>query len=176
MTTTTDVQQTQPAVEQPQKEHQWLQQLVGEWTYEVKGMTGPNQPLEKSTGTESVQSVGGLWVVAEGQGEMCGTMATTIMTLGYNPQKQRFVGTWMGSMMTHLWIYDGELDASERVLTLHSEGPSMAGDRQMAQYKDVIEFKSSDRRVLSSFCQGDDGQWHQFMTANYHRRSTKPQD
>jgi len=30
MTTTTDPQATQPAVEQPQQEHQWLQQLVGE--------------------------------------------------------------------------------------------------------------------------------------------------
>jgi len=68
MTTTTDPQATQPAVEQPQQEHQWLQQLVGEWTYEVEGMTGPDQPMETSTGTERVKSVGGLWVVAEGQG------------------------------------------------------------------------------------------------------------
>ncbi len=107
MTTTTDVQQAPPAFEQPQKEHQWLQQLVGDWTYEIEGMVEPDQPMEKSTGTESVRSVGDLWVVAEGQGEMCHTMATTIMTLGYSSQKQRFVGTWMGSMMTHLWIYDG---------------------------------------------------------------------
>ncbi|MBW4655987.1 MAG: DUF1579 domain-containing protein [Kaiparowitsia implicata GSE-PSE-MK54-09C] len=173
MTTTPDAQQTQPAVEQPQKEHQWLQQLLGEWTYEVEGMTEPDQPMETSTGTESVRSVGGLWVVAEGQGEMCGTLATTIMTLGYSPQKQRFVGTWIGSMMTHLWIYDGELDAAERVLTLHSEGPSMAGEGKMGQYKDVIEFKSPDHRVLNSFCMGDDGQWQQFMTANYHCKSPK---
>ncbi|MGF1567102.1 MAG: DUF1579 domain-containing protein [Nodosilinea sp.] len=171
MTTTTDLQQTQPETEQSQKEHQWLQQLVGEWTYEVEGMTGPDQPMDPSTGTESVKSVGGLWVIAEGQGDMCGSPATTLMTLGYNPQKQRFVGTWVGSMMTHLWIYDGELDAAERVLTLHSEGPTMAGDGKLAPYKDVIEFKSDDHRMLTSFCLGDDGQWHQFMTANYHRQS-----
>ena len=170
MTTTTDPQATQPAVEQPQQEHQWLQQLVGEWTYEVEGMTGPDQPMETSTGTERVKSVGGLWVVAEGQGEMCGTAATTMMTLGYSLQQQRFVGTWMGSMMTHLWLYDGELDAAERVLILHSEGPSMTSEGQMAQYKDVIEFKNPDHRVLTSFCRGDDGQWQQFMTANYHRQ------
>lgn len=170
MTTTTDLQQTEPAVEQPTKEHHWLQQLVGDWAYEIDGMAEPDQPMETSTGTESVKSVGALWVVAEGQGEMCGGPATTIMTLGYDPQKQRFVGTWMGSMMTHLWIYDGELDAAERVLTLHSEGPSMTGEGQMAQYKDVIEFKSPNHRVLTSFCLGDDGQWQQFMTANYHRQ------
>jgi len=101
---------------------------------------------------------------------MCGMVATTMMTLGYSLQQQRFVGTWMGSMMTHLWLYNGELDAAERVLILHSEGPSMTSEGQMAQYKDVIEFKHPDHRVLTSFCRGDDGQWQQFMTANYHRQ------
>ncbi|MBE9159553.1 DUF1579 domain-containing protein [Nodosilinea sp. LEGE 06152] len=173
--TTTDLQQPSPAVEQPTKEHQWLQQLVGEWTHEIEGITEPDRPLEKSTGTESVKSLGDLWVVAEGQGEMCGTMATTIMTLGYNPQKQRFVGTWVGSIMPHLWVYDGELDAAERVLTLHSEGPAMNGEAEMSQYKDVIEFKHPDHRVLTSFYLTSDGEWQQFMTANYHRQLLKPQ-
>ncbi|AFZ18841.1 Protein of unknown function (DUF1579) [Allocoleopsis franciscana PCC 7113] len=76
---------------QPQKEHQWLQKLVGEWTYETEGLMEPEQPPVKSTGTETVRSLGGLWILAEGQGEMpgCGP-ATTLMALGYDPQKQRF--------------------------------------------------------------------------------------
>lgn len=39
---------------QPQKEHQWLQKLVGEWTYESEALMGPDQPPVKSTGTETV--------------------------------------------------------------------------------------------------------------------------
>lgn len=155
-----------------QKEHQWLQKFIGEWTYETEALMGPAQPPEKSTGTESVRSLGDLWIVAEGQGEMpgCGP-ATTMMTLGYNPQKKRYVGTWVGSMMTHLWPYDGELDAAETTLTLDSEGPGMADDGSMAQYRDVIEFKSDDHRVLTSHVLGDNGEWKQFMTANYQRQS-----
>ena len=42
-----------------------------------------------------------------------GGTATTMMTLGDDPQKKRFVGTWVGSMMTYLSVYDGELDAAE---------------------------------------------------------------
>ncbi|NCJ07897.1 DUF1579 domain-containing protein [Synechococcales cyanobacterium C] len=168
--TTTEIQSATPSVETLQKEHQWLQQLVGEWIYEVEANMGSDQPIEKSTGTEQVKSLGGFWVVAEGQGEMCGSLATTIMTLGYDPHKQHYVGTWIGSMMSHLWIYAGELDPTGQVLTLNSEGPAMSGDGKMAQYKDVIEFKSPDHRVLTSHCLGDDGQWHQFMTANYHRQ------
>jgi len=41
-----------------------------------------------------------------------------MMTLGYDPQKKRYLGTWIGSMMSHLWVYEVELDASGSVLTL----------------------------------------------------------
>jgi hypothetical protein len=156
---------------EPQKEHQWLQKLVGEWTFEAEATMGPGKPTARAEGTDSVRSLGGLWIMAEGQGEMPGGgAATTIMTLGYDPRKKRYVGTWIGSMMTHLWVYDGELDAAERVLTLEAEGPSMAAEGKMAKYKDVIEFKSDDHRVLTSHMQGEDGKWHGFMTANYRRK------
>jgi len=156
---------------EPQNEHHWLQKLVGEWTYETEVTMKPGTSPEKSTGIESVRSLGGLWILAEGQGEMpgCGA-ATTMMTLGYDPQKKRYVGTWIGSMMTHLWVYDGELDASEKVLTLNAEGPAMSDEGKMAKYKDAIEFKNDDLRVLTSHMLGDDGKWCEFMTAHYRRQ------
>jgi hypothetical protein len=159
---------------EPQKEHQWLQQLVGEWTYEAEATMEPGQPPSKLEGSESVRSLGGVWILAEGQGEMpgCGA-ATTVLTLGYDPQKQRYVGTWIGSMMTHLWVYDGTLDAAGRVLTLNAEGPHMAAEGKLAQYKDVIEFKSEDHRVLTSHMLGEDGEWHGFMTAHYRRMKSR---
>jgi hypothetical protein len=154
-----------------QKEHQWLTKLVGEWTSEIEVMMEPGHPPEKATGTESVRSLDGLWIVAEGKGDMpgCGAV-TTIMTLGYDPDTKRYVGTWIGSMMTHLWVYDGELDTDERVLTLDSEGPAMSGEGKMAKYRDAIAFESDDYRVLTSHVLGDDGKWHGFMTAHYRRK------
>lgn len=156
---------------EPRKEHHWLQKLVGEWTYESECTMGPDQPAMKSTGSESVRSLGDLWVLCEGTGEMPGGgTATMLMTLGYDPRTRRFVGTWIGSMMTHLWVYDGELDAAERTLTLYAEGPNMAAEGKLAKYKDVIEFKSDDHRTLISHMLGEGGQWHAFMTANYRRK------
>ncbi len=161
---------------EPQKQHQWLQKLVGEWTYEHECGTGPDKPPEKLTGTESVRSLGGVWVLCEGRGEMPGGgPATTLMTLGYDPVKQRYVGTFIGSMMTHLWIYDGQLDPAGKVLTLDTEGPSFSAEGKMAEgkmarYKDMIEFRSDDYRTLTSNQLGEDGKWHSFMTAHYRRK------
>jgi hypothetical protein len=152
---------------QPQKEHRWLQKLVGDWTFETEAQ--PEYP--SSRGTETIRAVGELWVQAEGRGTMPnGDPATTIMTLGYDPEKKRFVGTWLGSMMTFLWVYDGELDAAGRTLTLDTHGPSMDNDGSLAKYQDIIEFKSDDHRILTARGQKKDGTWQQVMKTEYRRR------
>lgn len=153
---------------EPNAEHQWLQQFVGEWTSEMECSMGPDKPPETYRGTDSVRSIGGLWVVCEGRGDMPGGgPAQMIMTLGYDPAKGRYVGSFIGSMMTHQWLYEGSRDGS--VLTLDTEGPSFADPKALAKYQDIIEIVGPDHRTLSSQFQGDDGQWHRFMTAHYRR-------
>jgi Protein of unknown function (DUF1579) len=155
---------------QPQKEHQWLDRFLGEWTYESEYSMGPDQPPSNSKGFEVVRSLDGLWTIGEGEGEMPdGGTGKTIMTLGDDPQSDRYIGTFIGSMMTHLWIYNGSLDATEKVLTLDTEGPNFS-QSAMAKYKDIIEFVSDDHRVLTSQILGKDGNWLQFMTAHYRRK------
>lgn len=161
-----------PMLAAPQEEHRWLQQLVGEWSNEAQMTMGP-ESVETCKGAESVRSLGGLWILAEGRGEMPGGgSATMVMTLGYDPGRKRYIGTWVGSMMTHLWVYDGELDASGKVLTLNAEGPDMspgAAPGKTARYRDVIEIRNAEQRTLTSYCQGADGNWQQFMVAHYRR-------
>ncbi|WP_321477501.1 DUF1579 domain-containing protein [uncultured Paludibaculum sp.] len=153
-----------------QMEHEWLHKLIGEWQYEVEATMAPGQPPAQSKGSEVVRSIGGLWAVAEGEGDMpgCGP-ATSVMTLGFDSRTKRFVGTWIGSMMTHLWIYDGELNAAGNTLTLESEGPAMKDQSQLARYRDVMGFVSNDHRTLTSQVLEDDGTWRAFMLANYRR-------
>jgi hypothetical protein len=156
---------------EPQAQHRWLQKLVGEWAYEHEAAMAPGEPVQKFTGTETVRSIGGLWTVGEGRGEMPGGgTATTIMTLGYDPAKDRFVGTFVGSMMTHLWLYEGTLDGAGRALTLETEGPNFGPGGGTARYKDVIEFHSDDHRTLTSYMRQADGSWTTFMSAHYRRK------
>ena len=154
---------------EPQKEHHWLDKFVGEWISEVECIMGDDQSPSKTQGTEIVRSLGGLWVVSEGECEMPdGNRGKTIMTLGYDPKINRYVGTFIGSMMTHLWIYNGALDESEKILTLDTEGLNFS-QSEIAKYQDIIEFVSDDHRIMRSQILGDDGNWQQFMTAHYRR-------
>lgn len=156
---------------EPTREHKWLQKFVGDWRYEMEASMEPGKPPEKMTGTETIRAFGEIWVQGTGTSQMLdGSPAETQITLGYDPLKKRIVGTWLGTMMAHLWVYDGELSADERTLTLNSEGPSMTEEGKRANYRDVFEFKNDDLRTLTAHVQGADGQWTQFMTMDYHRQ------
>lgn len=156
---------------EPQKEHRWLQQLLGDWTYESEGACGEGEAPTKASGTERVREINGLWIVAEGEGEMPGGgPARTMMTLGYDPAGGRYVGTFVASMMTHLWIYEGSLDETGRVLTLDTTGPSMEGDGKTARYQDVIEVKGPEERIFTARVERADGTWQELMVARYRRR------
>lgn len=154
---------------EPQPEHLWLQKLIGDWTFESEAVMGPDQPVCKTAGTETVRSLDGIWMICDGSFSMAGGGPNfTIMTLGYDPAKKRFVGTFIGSMMANLWIYDGALAGN--VLTLDADGPSFIEPGKTIRYQDIIEFKSAGHRILSSQTLGDDGKWHKFMTAHYRRK------
>jgi len=150
-------------------EHQWLRRLVGNWVSQGEATPVP-EGSETHRLTETGRPVGDLWVILEGRGEMpeCGP-THTVMTLGYDPARSRFVGSWIGSMLANLWVYEGELDAAGNVLTLSAEGPSFHDPGKTARYRDVIELRGDDHRVLTSQVQGEDGAWTQFMELHYRR-------
>ncbi|TVQ61823.1 MAG: DUF1579 domain-containing protein [Phycisphaerales bacterium] len=155
----------------PQKEHEWLQKLIGEWTFEAECDMGPDQPKTKHGGTEHVRSLGGLWIVADGKGPMPDGEgeANMMLTLGYDPEKKCYVGSWVGSMMTNMWTYKGHINDAGTTLTLETEGPNMMEPGKTARYREAIEFNNNDHRVFTSSAQGPDGKWVTFMTCHYRR-------
>lgn len=152
----------------PVQEHEFLTALAGEWTYDGEAMMGPDQPPMKFAGTETVRSIGGLWIIGEGRGKMPdGADATMILTVGYDPAVNKYVGTWIGSMMTRLWVYD--ITRVGHTLNMESDGPSFGDPKVMTRYRDAIEVKSADHRVFTASVKQPDGTWMTFMTAEYKR-------
>ena len=143
------------------KEHSFLERLIGEWTVTAPDMTG-SEPW-----TETVRSLHGIWFVAEGTGRMPdGKEATSILTLGYNAAKGKYIGSWIGSMMDYMWVYEGEVDASGNVLDLYTTGPDFSGDG-FADYRECITFVDDNHRTFTSSARQEDGSWKQFMEAHY---------
>lgn len=154
-------------VPQPGPGHRWLQRLVGTWRTEGECAAPPDEAPTRVTGTERVRSLGGLWILAEGEGEMPGDAAArSLMTIGFDPAQGVFLGSFVASMMTHLWLYSGTLEGD--ALTLDTEGPSFFGDG-LARYQDIIALQGNDTRTLTSRMQMPGGSWQQVMSARYRR-------
>lgn len=154
----------------PQKEHEWLNHFVGEWESESEGSMGPDQPKIKCKGTMKSRMLGGFWVVSESKSEMMGMPIDAIQTIGYDAAKKKYVGTWVDSMMNHMWHYSGTVDSTGKILTLEAEGPDFLGGEKMKTYRDVYEFKSKDHIIATSSVKDDDGKWVTFMTGSVKRK------
>ncbi len=161
---------SEPSHAQPTAHHLWLRGFVGRWEVESECSMGPDQPPLKGTGVEHVRMLGDLWLIGESTFDMPGAgSGAALLTLGYDPLRQRFVGTWVGSMMTHLFIYEGELDQATGTLPLNCVGPDFADPTKTAPYLDVYRLTPAGERSLVAHMVGPDGKWVPFMTTKYRR-------
>jgi hypothetical protein len=152
------------------EQHRWLEQLAGDWTMTSEMSMGPGTEPMTMEATEHARSLGGLWLVAEGTASIDGDPFHSILTLGYDPETETFVGTWIDTMQTHLWSYRGKLDDARKVLTLDTEGPGFDDPTKTSKYRDAIEVLGPDRKVLTSSVQLADGSWSTFLRAEYQRQ------
>jgi hypothetical protein len=149
------------------KEHEWLKQLEGEWVTESEAVMEPGKPPIKFKGTETVRSLGGLWYVAELKTDMSGANMMGQMTVGYDAEKRKYVGTWVCNMDPEMISYVGTVDG--KTISLECEGKNPTTGKK-CKMKDVIEVKDKDHKVLTSYVLGDDGKWTQFMTMTSKRK------
>lgn len=162
--------QEMPKMPEPAKEHAWLKQLEGEWVSDIQAFM-PGQPPQKLQGSESARMIGGFWLLAENKGNFQGVPYTGILTLGYDPEKKQYVGTWVDSMQSTLWRYEGTVDEAGKTLTLSTEGPCPMAPGKLFKFKEVIEIKDKDHHVFTSSMMGEDGKWVTSMIANYRRKN-----
>lgn len=147
----------------PSMEHQWLDQLIGHWKLEHNCQM-PDGNTITTVGMMNCRSLGGMWLICESNGESPDDGPwSTVMSLGFDPDKKQYVGTFLGSMMANLWPYHGVLDADGKRLPLYSFGPSFHGNGN-ANYRDTIEIVDADSWLFSSAIQTEDGTWHQFLS------------
>lgn len=151
----------------PQAEHQWLDQLLGNWSFDHE-CDMPDGLKNKTQGTMTCRSLGGLWLICESTGDSSEDPWSSIMTLGFDPAQQCFVGTFIGSMMSNIWPYHGVLDPARKRLPLESKGPKFDGEG-VGRYRDTIEIIDKNEWLFTSELENDHGDWVQFLLGRHCR-------
>jgi hypothetical protein len=161
---------------EPSAEHRLLLSMVGTWDFESECDMGPEQEPMKQAGVETVRALGEVWVVSEWVtndarlGEH-----RSLMTLGFDPAQERFVGSFHTSMMPFLWVYNGAFDSEalasgRQRIVLDTTGPDFSGAGGMAPYQDIFEFVDEQTRTLTSLACRPSGEWVPFMRTVFRRR------
>lgn len=148
---------------------EFLEALTGEWSVVSEAKLGPDREPVRTESRESARLIGGTWMVAERTGTAGGAPFTAVLTLGYDPIEEQFIGTWISGRQTHMWTYTGSLDATGARLTLETEGPVMGDPETIGEYREVIEIRGRDSKVMRSMILGPDGEWFEFQRSEYRR-------
>jgi hypothetical protein len=158
-----------PAPAQPGPEHALLKKDVGTWdaTVEMNGPPGTPAMVSKATETVAV-TCGGLWQVSEFKGDMGGMAFEGRSTVGYDPAKKKYVGTWVDSTTAGLTLTEATYDPAKKTMTGWLEGPDATG--KTTKMKEVTEWKDDDTRVFTMFTTAPDGKDYPIMKISYKRR------
>lgn len=153
-------------------EHEWLGRLVGVWDVvaDLSEAEGSGGPETQAFLVEEVEALGDFWIVSQLSADFGGVPFRSSMTVGWDPAKGRFVATWVDTLSTYMWVYDGELDAARNTLTFEAEGPSPMDAAATTRFRDVTEFDGPDLRRNSSWLLGPDGEWSLLMRSTATRR------
>jgi hypothetical protein len=144
-------------------EHQLLKRMEGAWTASIKSDAGA------STGTMVCKlACNGLWLTTEFTSDFGGQSYQGRGLDGYDPAKKKYVSVWVDSMSTRPLLFEGEMDATGKVLTMIGEGPGFDG--QPTRFKSVTRHVDGDHLAFGMFVVAPDGSETQVMSIDYVRK------
>lgn len=102
----------------PGKEHNLLSRMAGRWKTVTRSWNEPGQPPEESAGIcEQKMILGGRFLQQECSGEMMGSAFNGIGFTGFDNNTKKFVSTWMDSIGTAVYLFEGPADPDGRSFT-----------------------------------------------------------
>ena len=92
----------------PGAAHKRLATLEGSWETKTRGWMEPDKPPAESTGTcEQRMILDGRYLQQEYTGDMMGFPFKGINVIGYDNHAKKYVSTWIDSMSTGIYYFEG---------------------------------------------------------------------
>lgn len=159
-----------PPLPKPGPEQDLLKRDVGVWDATVEMMMGPpGTAPAASKGVETNTLLGGLWLVTDFKGDMMGMPFQGHGTTGWDPDKKKYVGTWVDTMSTSVSTSEGTYDPAAKSMTSWMEAKDPTG--ATTKMKTVSEWKDKDTRVFTMYAPPPGGGADmQTMRITYKRR------
>ena len=106
----------------PGPEHQTLKEAVGTWNVDCTFYMDPSQPPMVCEAKETIEMLGEFFTVSLFEADFGGMDFKGRATLGFDPERKKFTGTWIDSMSPHMFPYEGDYDAATKTLEMSGQG------------------------------------------------------
>lgn len=159
-------------IRQASPQHTQLAQLVGVWDAAVEYVDVRTGKPARATGTSvQRQPLGSFWLVNNFEASLMGAPFRCMRTTGYDPVKEKLVGTWIDSMTPGMTVLEGSWDKRHKVMTLAGAGMDRRG--RAAKVRLVTSILSDDQHVSEVFMKAQGGKDTKTMTITFTRRNRK---
>ena len=102
----------------PGAPHKMLASLEGSWITKTRAWMEPDKPPIESTGAcEQKMLLEGRYLQQEYTSEMMGSPFTGINLVGYDNHTRKYVSTWIDTMSTGIYYFEGTASADGKTIT-----------------------------------------------------------
>jgi hypothetical protein len=152
----------------PTAEHAGLQERAGVWNVQSSFYMDPDPatPPMVAEAKETVETFGDFWTRSVYESDFMGQPFRGQATLGYDPEKEEYVSTWIDTMSPTFFHFRGKLEGD----TLEMKGRAFdCMSKLEASYRTTEVHRSPDERVFEMFMELPDGNEFRMMTHVYTR-------
>ena len=157
-----------PQMPQPTKEHHLLLNHVGNWRVECTYFMDPSHPPFEVVASETIEMVGHFWSQSRFKADMGEFVLEGSATMGFDPDKRKWVSTWIDNANPTLFHVEGDLDEDAGVLEMVGRGPSPV-DEEETTYRTVEKAIDQNTRTLDMYVTLPTGDELQMFSYTYHR-------
>jgi hypothetical protein len=152
----------------PGPPHQLLASMEGVWQTKTRCWTEPGKPPVESTGTsEQKMLLGGRFLQQVFTGEMMGKPFTGIGITGYDNHTEQYVSTWMDSMGTGIYFFEGAASADGKTITQKSRYDDPI--RGPMTWRSVTKIMDENTHLFEMFSTDKSGKEEKMMEITYSR-------
>jgi hypothetical protein len=153
----------------PGDQHKSLAAAEGNWDTLTKSWMDPSQPPVESKGTCTQKMIlGGRFLQQDCASEMMGHPFNGTGVTGYDNFKKKYVATWMDSMGTGVYMFEGTGTPDGKEITFHGgwedpvEGPM--------KVRSVSKFVDANTSIFEMYGTGKSGKEMKMMEITYTRK------
>ncbi|MBT8395955.1 MAG: DUF1579 domain-containing protein [Gemmatimonadetes bacterium] len=153
---------------QPTREHKLLKEHIGTWKVACTFFIDPTKPPMEAEGIETIEMLGPFWTRSLFKADLGGFMIEGSATVGFDPEKGKWVSTWIDNGMPYLFYFEGDLDESVGTLEMKGKGPSPV-DGSTTTYRTVETVLGPDERTVDMYFTLPAGDEMQMFSYTYTR-------